>query len=126
MPAGDWTRGEHQQEIIKAVIKKVSSNKSILTNYNKLINILGNTIQTNISEEIIRNCIYNQLKNMTNWKIEKYTVLGSGYGYEKTYSMPKTNLYVTYPDEDSRYEASRLINGMLNNISYQELIVATK
>ena len=126
MPAGDWTRGEHQQEIIKAVIKKVSSNKSILTNYNKLINILDNTIQTNISEEIIRKCIHNQLENMPNWKIEKYTVLGSGYGYEKTYSMPKTNLYVTYPDEDSRYEASRLINGMLNNISYQELIVATK
>lgn len=122
MPAGDWTRGEHQKEIIKAVIEKVSDNKNLLTNYNKLTNILNNFIQTNISEEIIRKCIYNQLENMPNWKVEKYTVLGSGYGYEKTYSMPKTNLYVTYPDENSRQEASRLINGILNNITYKDLI----
>lgn len=63
---------------------------------------------------------------MPNWKIEKYTVLGSGYGYERTYSMPKTNLYVAYQDENSREEANRLINGMLNNISYKTLITENK
>lgn len=58
---------------------------------------------------------------MPNWKIEKYTDLESGYDYEKTHSMPKTNLYVDQ-DENSREEANRLINGILNNISSKALV----
>ena len=63
---------------------------------------------------------------MPNWKIEKYTVLESGYGYEKNSFHTKTNLYVAYQDENSREEANRLINGILNNTSYKALVTENK
>ena len=112
--SGDWSRGQHQMEIIKAIINKVTHSTELLTNYNEIIESLSKFVQTNIPDKEIKKYVKNQLNDMPTWNTYTYAVSGSGYSYQETYSMPGMDLYVTHKEEASRAYASRLINGMLN------------
>ena len=119
--SGDWSRGLHQMEIIKAIINKVSHSTETLTNYNEIIKSLSKFIQTNIPDKEIKKYVKSQLNDMPQWSTYTYAVAGSGYSYQETYSMPGMNLYVTHKDENSRAHASKVINGMLNGQKRQTL-----
>lgn len=121
MPAGDWTRGLHQEEVIKAIITKATTSTELLTNYTEILDSLSSFIQTNIPADILKKNVKKQLDTMSSWNIVNYAVSGSGYGYEETYSMPGVKLYVTYPEDASVAFGSKAINGMLSNKKYSEI-----
>ncbi len=114
MPSGDWDRSRHQEEIIRAIIEKVSTSTELLTNYASFVDILNEFIQTNIPDDTIRKYVKDQLDSMPNWNVINFVVSGYGSGYEYTYSMPGVKLYVTYPHEESRILASKQINDTLS------------
>lgn len=97
---GDRKRGEHQQAVIEAVIKKLSSSKTLLLNYGNLLDSLSNTFQTNISTETIQAFVKKQLDEMPTWQIKTINLGGTGAN-RNTYSMPSRLLYVLLPDEES-------------------------
>ena len=96
---GDRHRGRNQQQIIEAIIKKVTESKDINT-YIKLLSTLESGMQTNIDKKMINGMINLQVKNNYNWGVESLAVTGyDAGGY--TYSYPGQYLYVMQPDIDS-------------------------
>ena len=110
---GDRHRGQNQQQVIEAIIKKVTESNDINT-YLNLLSTLENSFQTNIDKKMINSFINLQVKQNFNWTIESIQV--NGYddgGY--TYSYPGQYLYVMQPDYDSLETAKNKIKAILDD-----------
>lgn len=108
---GDMQRGRHQLEVIKGIFNKAIS-ASILTSYDKILNVISNNIQTNISYSEIAALSKMQLEDNASWNIEMMSI-DVEYEYNKCYSMPGMDLCVGIMDETSRINAVNAINNIL-------------
>ncbi len=104
---GDRVRGENQQAMIQAIIKKACSG-AILTKYSDILESLKGTFATNISTDKITDLIKMQLDKMPSWNITSMSLNGSD-GSEYTYSYPHQKLYVMIPDEKTVVEAKNTL-----------------
>ena len=98
VPGGDVTRGVHQMATIKAVIEKVTSSETLLTNYNGLMTGLEGTFTTSFTSDEISELVKKQLEDNVTWNIHSFTVQGTG-SKNTTYSAPSTYCYVMIPDD---------------------------
>lgn len=106
---GDRVRGQNQQAMIEAIIKKVSSTKTILLKYDKILESLKGSFITNISTNKIFSIVRLQLdKKMPKWEIKSISLNGSD-AHELTYSYPHQELYVMVPKEETIKEAKEEI-----------------
>ena len=111
---GDRKRGYHQQQVIEAIINKISNSKVLLSNYSNIINSLSNILQTNIPNNDIKKFINKELNNPQKWNIESINL--DGYDASNyTYSMPGWLLYVMNPNEETVNNAKNKINEIINN-----------
>jgi len=111
---GDNHRGENQQQVIGEIIKKITSSKVLLKNYNDILNTLDGTFETDMSSDLISAFIKRQVNNPSEWLVESIQVTGKGSS-NYTYSMGKKNkLYVMEPNMESVKFATNEINGVLN------------
>ena len=110
--SGDRHRGENQQEIITAIIEKISSNPSILVKYKDILKALDSSFETNMSYEDITTLIKEELTSLTKWEVESISLDGTGSS-EPTYSMGSQKLYVMIPDETTVNNAKEKINEYL-------------
>lgn len=99
---GDRQRGEHQMEVIRAVLNKAMS-PSILSGYMDIMESVEGCMDTNVPYDLIAEVVRQQLSENTTWSIETYNVNGTGTR-AMTYSMPQ-QLYVMIPDETTVQEA---------------------
>ena len=111
---GDRVRGENQQRMIEAIIKKANSPK-ILVKYSDLLEALEGTFTTNISTEKIMNLVNMQLDKMPDWEINSISLNGSD-GSEITYSVPSMELYVMYPNEETIEDAKIKIQELMGEV----------
>lgn len=111
---GDHHRGRNQQDVITAIINKITTSKVLISKYNSILNVLDGSFQTDISTSGITSFIKYQLDKMPSWKVESIAV--SGYNsYNYTYSMGYNyKLYVMEPDYDSIETAKEKIKEVLN------------
>ena len=109
---GDRIRGEHQIQVIRALIDKMTD-KSILTKYQSILKSVDKNFTTDFSEKNISKLVKNQLNKKTKWKVESYNLEGAD-GRELTYSYPSKSLYVMIPNEESVKEAQNKIKEFLN------------
>lgn len=109
--SGDYHRGSNQQEVIKGVINKLN-NKIILMKYGNILNAINGSIETNMSYYEITSLIKHQLTNEIKWDVQTVNLGGTG-GYNVTYSMGSTRLYVTEPNYKQVEETTNLINKYL-------------
>lgn len=112
---GDRHRGENQQQIISAIIEKVTSSKTILTKYNTLLTNLNGKFKSSAPTKMFTNYIKYQLSNMKKWDIENISVNGTdsmNYTYSFGTSM---QLYVMNPDYNTVTIASNKIKEYLNS-----------
>lgn len=93
---GDRTRGENQQRVIEAIIRKLSR-PEILINYQSTLASLKDVLQTNASPDTITALMNQQMNSMEDWQINSISVDGTGKS-DVTYSMGNTPLYVMEPD----------------------------
>ncbi|MBE5906502.1 MAG: LytR family transcriptional regulator [Lachnospiraceae bacterium] len=106
---GDNARGEHQMEVITAMVKKASDNKlSLIANYGNILNSLEGTFVTDYSDGDLSALIKTFLNGAGKWKIERYAVTGTG-GKATSYSAPNAYAYVTYPDTASVEKAKGML-----------------
>lgn len=110
---GDRHRGQNQQAIITAVIKKLS-NPSVIVKYKDLLNSLDGTFETNMDYKNITNLVKNQLDKNIDWSIESINLDGRG-SMMPTYSMGSRNLYVMIPDENTISDAKEKIDDVINS-----------
>ena len=83
--------GRNQMAMLQALIKKVCSIE-FLENYNEVMDELTDMYRTNIPDELLKDLVFNQLMDGTEWTVDIYSVTGSG-GSEKTYSAPNSAAY---------------------------------
>lgn len=96
LPGGDRTRGENQQAVIEAIIKKVST-PAIITKYNSILTSLAGSFQTNMSTSKMFEFVKIQLDENPTWTVKSISLNGSdSSNYTYTYGTQK--LYVMEPD----------------------------
>ena len=118
---GDRHRGENQQQVIQLIVNKLSSSRSLLTNYDKIMKALEGTFDTSLSTNNITSFIQFQLDDMRGWEFETQNL--DGYGeMTKTYTFPKQNLYVMVPYKKTVDAAKRKIQEYLGNVKEEDKI----
>lgn len=111
---GDHHRGANQQQVITAIIEKVTNSSVLIGKYNSILNALDGSFQTDIPTTTITSFIKYQLDKMPNWSVESTAVYGYN-SYNYTYSMGTGyRLYVMEPDYDSVASVKKKINEVLN------------
>lgn len=107
--SGDRHRGENQQQVITAIINKMTGSSVLLKNYNNILQSLTGSFQTNIPKETIVDFCKDQIANEPEWSIEAISVDGSG-SMQPTYSMGEgLPLYVMIPNEETLARAQAMI-----------------
>ena len=117
---GDRHRGENQQQLIKLLVGKLSSTKDLLTNYDKIMNALEGTFDTNLSTRNITSFIQFQLDDMRGWEFETQNLDGTN-SMGKTYSFPKQDLFVMIPNQKTIDEAHKRIQEYLDETIKEEV-----
>lgn len=108
---GDRHRGENQQAVITAIVKRLM-NPKYLIRYTKILDNINNTFVTDISYDEITNLVKNEMDSLDKWEVESISL--DGYGDSMpTYSMGSQLLYVMIPNEDSVNFAKEKINEYL-------------
>ena len=114
LAAGDIDRGKNQARVIQGVVDKISSSSS-LGEYNSFLDILSDSVQTNLSSGTIRALINQQLANPGSWSTEQNTLTGKGQtGGLKSYAMPNAELYMYVLNEQSVADAKKQIVNHMN------------
>lgn len=109
---GDRHRIKNQQDVVKAIITKSLSSKTLITKYSSILETFSNSFQTNIPSDKIYQLINIQLDMMPNWTINQISLNGfdsSNY----TYSYTGQKLYVMEPDQNTIIEANRKIKNIM-------------
>lgn len=110
---GDNGRGKNQMKVITAVIEKMTTGTTIISNYSAIMSSLEGMFSTNLQTSDISKLVKMQLSDLATWDVFSFAVTGTG-GSEKTYSAPGHTAYVMYPNEESVEYASGLIERILN------------
>ena len=118
--SGDRHRVQNQQDVLKAIIKKASSDPTILSKYTTLLNNISGYFQTNVDMAELSEIVKIQLDKMPSWEIKQYSLDGTG-GKGPTYSMGNTELYVMIPKQETIDIGSKYINGMAKGKTFTEL-----
>ncbi len=109
---GDNGRGKNQMKVIKALIEKLTSGTTIISNYSSILKSLEGMFKTNMTMDEISMLVKMQLEDMAQWDIRSFAVTGSG-DYDITYSWPGQSLYVMKPHENVVAHASKLIQRVM-------------
>jgi anionic cell wall polymer biosynthesis LytR-Cps2A-Psr (LCP) family protein len=100
-------RGKNQQQVIEAIIHKLSSPTNLL-NYQNILKSLSGAFQTNANASEISVLMNQQLNSMHSWQVESVSADGAGKT-AATYSMGNMPLYVMEPDVTSLNGAKQKI-----------------
>ena len=110
---GDKHRGENQQEVLTAIINKLTSSRDYLLRVPEILEIAGDSFETSFTRDDITKFLRYQLNNGINWQIESIGLDGAG-DILPTYTYGEdTPLWVMIPDEDSYQTIVNKINDYL-------------
>lgn len=111
---GDVQRVKNQQKVLTAIIKKITSSTTLVTNFSQILDSVGNSFSTNIETKNINRFIKMQLNDMRGWSIESQNLIGTDLYTKETYTYPSLELYVMKQDKKSVDAAKEKIKGYLN------------
>lgn len=110
---GDLHRGRNQQEVIKAVFKKVTSGTTILTEYNNILKVMDGKFVTNLDMDEVLNFVKYELDELGSYTFTNTQLNGSG-AMGETYSYPGQSLWIMIPNEKTIKKVKGLINDVIN------------
>lgn len=116
---GDKVRGQNQQLMIKAVIKKMCS-PTILTKLDGIFESVANSLETNMSSEEIRSLINMQISDLATWDVVSYQLTGESIRVKEFATIPggssnPRGLYVMQPYEDTIIQGKQYIDTVIAN-----------
>ena len=109
---GDRHRVLNQQQVLEAVLKKISTDTTILTKYDSLLTSLSDMYRTDIPSELIQTAIKAQLSDMSEWNFLSQSVSGSDASLP-THTAPNSKRYVMIPYEKDVTRAKEQIERVL-------------
>lgn len=110
---GDNDRGQNQEKVIAALIKKLRSPDN-LANYQAILTGLEGSIQTDLSLETIMGLVNTQLESGTQFTVESQAVTGTGRSDLSSYAIPGSQLYMMEINQDSLEQAKTAIQSVLD------------
>nr|APZ79306.1 Integral membrane regulatory protein Wzg [Streptococcus suis] len=113
LEGGDNDRGQNQEKVIAALIKKLSSPDN-LANYQAILTGLEGSIQTDLSLETIMGLVNTQLESGTQFTVESQALTGSGRMDLPSYAMPGSQLYMMEISQDSLTQVKSAIQAVLD------------
>ncbi len=116
---GDNGRGKNQMKVITALIDKLTSGTTIISNYTDIIKSLEGMFTTSITMDEVSMLVRMQLNDMAKWNVQSFAVTGKG-GSETTYSSPGVHAYVMHPNEKLVAQASELVDRVLSGETLTE------
>ena len=116
---GDKVRGQNQQLMIKAVVKKICS-PSIITKLDGIFESVAESLETNMSSSEIRSLINMQMDDMASWDVISYHLNGTSERRLEFSTIagacPNPNgLFVMIPDETTVDKAKEYIDIVMKN-----------
>lgn len=112
---GDIHRGANQQEVLTAIINKMSSSKDYFLRLPEILDAASDSLETSLMPDDISKFIRLQLAEQIPWQVESIALTGEPDRLP-TYSMGENMiLYVMHPDENSVKELHDRINEYLEN-----------
>jgi LCP family protein required for cell wall assembly len=109
--SGDRARGENQEKVVAALIRKMAE-PSVLLRYGAILEAAQNGIETSMPPDQIAALANQQLSRGTDWQIDSISVNGSDAS-EPTYSYGSQRLYVMIPDMATVETATARLNEVL-------------
>ena len=110
---GDVQRVKNQQKVLTAVIKKMTSSTTLITNYSKILDSVSDNFNTNLDNKSMSKLVKKQLNDMKGWTIETQNLVGSDFYTYDTYTYPNLELYVMKPNDESISNAKNKIKEFL-------------
>ncbi|MGM5693744.1 LCP family glycopolymer transferase CpsA [Streptococcus suis] len=113
LEGGDNDRGQNQEKVIAALIKKLSSPDN-LANFQAILTGLEGSIQTDLSLETIMGLVNIQLESGTQFTVESQALTGTGRADLSSYAMPESQLYMMEINQASLEQAKTAIQSVLD------------
>ncbi len=98
LAGGDNARGKNQMKLIKAMIGKLTTGTTIISNYSQILDSLTGLFSTSMEMSEISKLVKLQISEMPAWNVQTFAVTGQN-AQEVTYSMPGQKLSVMYQNE---------------------------
>lgn len=118
---GDRHRAKNQQDVLQAILNKITSSTKTITAYTDILDKMSNSFETSLNTDDIVNLFKLQLDKMPKWNIKSYNLDGfdcEENQYVYTYGF---KAWVMYPNEDTVKKASKYINGMKDGEKFSDL-----
>ncbi|MHB8097038.1 MAG: LCP family protein, partial [Erysipelotrichaceae bacterium] len=109
---GDLQRGLNQQEVIKALIKRIMEIRDFKT-LNRLVEQVGKYVDTNINSDDIGKLLDLQISNNPSWDITTHMLEGER-GSAPSYAFGGQYHNMVFPDSESVKEITQKIHDLLN------------
>lgn len=107
---GDADRGRNHNKVVAAIFKKLISVKS-LSNYQAIIDGVGDSIQTDMPLSVMLRLANQQLASGRSYSIRSQSLEGHGStGELVSYAMPQASLYMLSIDPTSLQEVTQEIH----------------
>lgn len=110
---GDNHRVRNQQDVLKAIVNKLTGSTTLLTRYNKILKYLAPTMEMNFTRAEVKALVKFQLGKNPKWKFESNALEGYD-AFSTVYSGGNQQLYVMKPDEESIKKARQKIKEIQN------------
>jgi len=111
LPGGDRARGMNQQEVIRAILSKVTS-PEMLPRFNEVLSAVTSNVLTSIPVADMEKILKMTLENNFGWNIESLQVDGTG-AWDYCYSLGDAN-DIMIPDWDTVEAAKARIAAVMN------------
>lgn len=114
LAGGDNARGQNQMILIKAIVAKMTSGSTIISNYTGILSSLTNMFKTNMSLNDISLLVKMQLSDMASWEVYSYAATGKNGKMAISY-LGSAKRYVMIPHESSVNKAKAAIDKLFAN-----------
>ena len=96
----DAVRVENQQRVMKAIIKRMTSKKTLLTKYGAIMEAAGDNISTNMSTEDMTDLVKMQISDLSEWDIQSQKIEGD-YDMDYVASLTQSQKFSVYKASSS-------------------------
>ena len=113
LAGGDNDRGKNQEEVIAAIINKLSSINTI-TKFSSVLDGVSNSVQTNMPSEMMMDIANKQIESGGHYTVISLDVTGKGStGELPSYAMQNSQLYMYSLDDTSVSTAKTAIQEVM-------------
>ena len=99
----DQIRVVNQQRVIRAMLNKIMSSKTLLAKYGELMKVMSEDMETNMPAEDMKALIKMQMRDLSKWEIKTQRMTGE-YGMETVASMSSKNKYQVLKISDKTFK----------------------